>query len=84
MVVSIHGGNPVFRAWRQVTAWPLPPLPTQLAVKAKPAPAPVLSSLTESGPKWGPNCAMMFLYEARARARLIQEHQLQNWDPILA
>ena len=26
----------------------------------------------------------MFLYEARARARLVQEHQLHNWDLILA
>ena len=26
----------------------------------------------------------MFLKEARARARLVQEYQLHNWDPILA
>ena len=31
-----------------------------------------------------PIVLMMFLYEARAFARLVQEHQLHNWDPILA
>ena len=44
-------------------------------------------------PSWSQSCQngfpivqLMFLYEARARARarLVQEHQLHNWDPILA
>ena len=40
-------------------------------------------------PSWSQSCQngfpivqLMFLYEARARARLVQEHQLHNWDPI--
>ena len=35
---------------------------------------PVLSSLTESGPKWGPNCADHVPVQG-ARARLVQEHE---------
>ena len=36
-------------------------------------------------PKWVPNCAAdVPVRGARARARLVQEHQLHNWDPILA
>ena len=38
-------------------------------------------------PKWVPNCAADVPVRgarARARARLVQEHQLHNWDPILA
>ena len=31
-----------------------------------------------------PIVLMMFLYEARARSGLAQEHQLHNWDPIFA
>ena len=31
-----------------------------------------------------PILQLMFLYEARARARLVQEHHRHNWDPILA
>ena len=31
-----------------------------------------------------PIVQLMFLYEARARARLVQEHQLHNWEPIWA
>ena len=46
---------------------------------------PDLSSLTERDQKWGPNCADdVSVRGARARARLVQEHQLHNWDPILA
>ena len=44
---------------------------------------PDLSSLTKSGPKWSPNCADDVPIRG-ARARLVQEHQLHNWDPILA
>ena len=28
-----------------------------------------------------PIVQLMFLYEARARARLVQEHHLHNWNP---
>ena len=36
-------------------------------------------------PKWVPNCAAdVPVRGARARARLVQKHQLHNWDPILA
>ena len=38
-------------------------------------------------PKWVPNCAADVPVRgarARARARLVQEHQLHNWDPISA
>ena len=46
---------------------------------------PDLFSLTERGPKWSPNCADdVPVRGARARrARLAEEHQLHNWDPIL-
>ena len=42
-------------------------------------------------PSWSQSCQngfpivqLMFLCEARARARLVQEHHRHNWDPILA
>ena len=35
-------------------------------------------------PNGVPIVQQMFLYEARARARLVQEHQLHNWEPIRA
>ena len=31
-----------------------------------------------------PIVLLMFLYEARARARLVQKHHQHNWEPILA
>ena len=34
-------------------------------------------------PKWVPNCAADVPVRG-ARVRLVQEHQLHNWDPILA
>ena len=34
-------------------------------------------------PKWGPNCAADVPVRG-ARARLVQEHQLHNWDPFWA
>ena len=47
-----------------------------------------LRFLTLPGPNHAQNgfpiVQLMFLYEARARARLVQKHQLHNWDPILA
>ena len=46
-----------------------------------------LRFLTLPGPNHAQNgfpiVQLMFLYEARARARLVQEHQLHNWDPVL-
>ena len=42
-------------------------------------------------PSWSQSCQngfpivqLMFLYEARARARLVQEHHGHNWDPVWA
>ena len=41
-------------------------------------------SWSQSCPNGFPIVQLMFLYEARARARLVQEHQLHNWDPVWA
>ena len=44
---------------------------------------PVISSLTENGPKLGPNCVDDVPVRG-ARARLIQKHHQRNWDPMCA
>ena len=38
-------------------------------------------SWSQSSQNGVPIVQLMFLYEARARARLVQEHHEHNWDP---